>query len=137
MEKFKYNLKDPPTEGQAELWKISRLGFILNQIMQKYPEFSINSLLLVLFLSHFKHSCAEFMVYNNVTGNHNIAYVRIALNKLVKYNFVDKINLATDSQLALMYPENVYQLTAKGRSLANSIHLHMDGTNDFLNFNLQ
>lgn len=134
--KHKYKMLDPSIEGQADLWKVSRLGFILNKIQERYPKLDLSSLMILMFLSHFTYADAEFIKSNYVTGKHKLYFVNILLNKLAKSNLIDKVQLTLDRDLKKIYPDNVFQLTTTGRNLVKKIHYYMDGTGNFLSFML-
>lgn len=134
--KFKYQQISVEIEGQIEIWKIARLGFMLSVIQKKIPEVNFNSLLLMMFLSHFKYSDLNFIVFNNVTGDHKPHFVRIMLNRLAKIHLVEKVSFATDNELALLYPQNVYLLTPKAIKMMKKLHSYLDGTNNFLDYNI-
>jgi len=132
---FKYKAATTEITGESELWKIHRLGFILNQIQVKY-DIGFNELFLIMFLNHFKYADVGFIADNKVTGKHKFHYVKIMVNKLANLNLVDKTDFTLDKELAKLHPENVYSLTGVGRKLANKINEYLGDTHEFLNFEL-
>lgn len=122
-------------EGEAELWKAHRLGFILSKVQEKY-DISFNELFLIMFLNHFKYTDIEFIADNRVTGKHKQNYVKIMLDKLVKFNLIDRTDFTLDKELKKLHPDNVYSLTGVGRKLTSNINEHLDGTHEFLNFEI-
>lgn len=124
-----------PIEGQADLWKIARLGYILSKLQKnRNSMLNFSDLILLLFLSHFKYVDSDFIEQEKVMGNYKRARIYIVLNKIIKMGLAEKIQFNLDSEITELFAKRVYRLTKAGLALTTKIHYHLDGTDNFLDY---
>lgn len=133
MQHFRENKVDA---GDVAMWKVASMGFILTK-MRPNKGFDFTHLFILMYMAHFKYLNTDTLINQGVFKYLTERYLVIVMRALIKNGFVERIDLnLADIEFENRYPKYVYKLSLRGKRTVNKIHRHLDGTEEFSDFDM-